>query len=392
MTTMPQPNSPGNPYSAIFDAWQRLRFLNDTSGPTPVPVQENRYDGRNFRTTKLAYTSGSVSESRDFYYTDSWQTLEERVSGIVNRQYVWGLRYIDDLVLRDRTTGSGSLAERLYAMQDDNWNMAAIYDPTSSAIKERFAYTAYGVMLALNPTDFSFPYTGTDYDWTILFTGRALDDESGLYYYRMRYYHPGLGVFVSRDPMGPLAPYAGGYRYVLNNPLIYLDPNGMVLALDSLTGTLQRLVLTGQIDEALAFAKGLGYTAVQLAAVAALAAAFWSELAGSHYWDVIAATLRTGAIAGSLGTATSWCGQHTPGSAAYCSCLVLAYNTIIARLPSNLITDYIRPSDPHAYQFNLRDAWAGFNRARDAAADAVKQLYLDKCYSLLNPRTWWICQ
>ena len=40
-------------------------------------MQENRYDGRNFRTTKLAYTSGSVSESRDFYYTDSWQTLEE---------------------------------------------------------------------------------------------------------------------------------------------------------------------------------------------------------------------------------------------------------------------------------------------------------------------------
>ena len=45
MTTMPQPNSPGNPYSATFDAWQRLRFVNDTSGSSPVLVQENRYDG-----------------------------------------------------------------------------------------------------------------------------------------------------------------------------------------------------------------------------------------------------------------------------------------------------------------------------------------------------------
>ena len=35
---------------------------------------------------------------------------------------------------------------------------------------------------------------------------------AGLYYYRMRYYHPGLGVFVSRDVLG----YAEGsnlYRY-----------------------------------------------------------------------------------------------------------------------------------------------------------------------------------
>ena len=38
------------------------------------------------------------------------------------------------------------------------------------------------------------------YDWTVLYTGRVLDDESGLYYYRMRCYHPALGVFVSRDP------------------------------------------------------------------------------------------------------------------------------------------------------------------------------------------------
>ena len=49
----------------------------------------------------------------------------------------------------------------------------AIYNASANAVAERFAYTAYGVVLALNPTDFSFPYTGTDYDWTILYTGRA---------------------------------------------------------------------------------------------------------------------------------------------------------------------------------------------------------------------------
>ena len=106
MTTMPQPNAPGNPYAATFDAWQRMRFLYDTTVPTaPVQVQENQYDGRNFRVRRIIPTE-SGTETRDFYHSDSWQVLQEYVAGYVDRQYVWGLRYIDDLVLRDRSVAS----------------------------------------------------------------------------------------------------------------------------------------------------------------------------------------------------------------------------------------------------------------------------------------------
>ena len=35
----------------------------------------------------------------------------------------------------------------------------------------------------------------------VLFTGRRLDAESGLCYYRHRYYEPRLGRFTSRDPV-----------------------------------------------------------------------------------------------------------------------------------------------------------------------------------------------
>ena len=41
-------------------------------------------------------------------------------------------------------------------------------------------------------TRFDNPYT---------FTGRRLDDESGIYYYRNRYYHAQMGRFVNRDPI-----------------------------------------------------------------------------------------------------------------------------------------------------------------------------------------------
>ncbi len=58
------------------------------------------------------------------------------------------------------------------------------------------------------------------------YTGREEDPESGLYYYRARYYDPENGRFLSGDPLG----FGGGdlnlYRYVLNNPLNLVDPDG----------------------------------------------------------------------------------------------------------------------------------------------------------------------
>ncbi|MDA8416700.1 MAG: hypothetical protein M0Z78_06490 [Betaproteobacteria bacterium] len=59
------------------------------------------------------------------------------------------------------------------------------------------------------------------------YTGREWDKETGLYYYRARYYDPMEGRFVSRDPSG----FAGGdvnlYGYVQNNPVNHKDPSGL---------------------------------------------------------------------------------------------------------------------------------------------------------------------
>jgi RHS repeat-associated protein len=58
------------------------------------------------------------------------------------------------------------------------------------------------------------------------FTGREFDPETGLLYYRARYYDPKIGRFLSEDPIG----FSGGinlYTYVYNNPANLIDPYGL---------------------------------------------------------------------------------------------------------------------------------------------------------------------
>lgn len=60
------------------------------------------------------------------------------------------------------------------------------------------------------------------------YTAREQDPETGLYYYRARYYDPQIGRFISEDPLRIL----GGinfYAYVKNMPIIAKDPNGTTI-------------------------------------------------------------------------------------------------------------------------------------------------------------------
>ncbi len=58
-----------------------------------------------------------------------------------------------------------------------------------------------------------------------MFTGREYDSESGLYHYRTRVYHPILGRFMQRDPIGPIDSL-NLFEYVGSNPVNKVDPSG----------------------------------------------------------------------------------------------------------------------------------------------------------------------
>ena len=250
MTTMPQPGNETTALTCTYDAWNRL--VEAEQGSTVLATYA--YDGLNRR---IAETAGGQTTA--YYYDSSDQVLEERVSSSplplgegqgegtgedfqtsaailaslpANLQYVWGLRNVDDLVLRDSNNGSGGnlgisgsgLGLRLYALQDANWNVIALVS-TSGAVQERFTYTAYGTATALNPNFTA--YSGTNFHWTTLFAARDVDTATGLYYNNARWYNSSLGVFVTTDPA---AADPNTYCYAADNPVTLTDPSGRQVA------------------------------------------------------------------------------------------------------------------------------------------------------------------
>ncbi len=85
----------------------------------------------------------------------------------------------------------------------------------SQALTTSYTYEPYGKTTTSGAaTGNAFAYTGRENDGT------------GLYYYRARYYHPGIARFVSEDPIG----LAGGYNtyaYVDGDPISSSDPEGL---------------------------------------------------------------------------------------------------------------------------------------------------------------------
>jgi RHS repeat-associated protein len=106
-----------------------------------------------------------------------------------------------------------------YYLLDLLGSVIALADESGEIVAE-YEYDAWGNILK-EAGDIPNPFR---------FTGREWDAESGLYYYRTRYYDPSLGRFISRDAAGR-NPFnkqkLNKYVYVCDNPQSYIDPFGL---------------------------------------------------------------------------------------------------------------------------------------------------------------------
>ncbi len=165
------------------------------------------YDPLNRRLMKVTATGTTT------FAWDGFQCVEERDGmNAITRQYVWGPG-IDELLQQQTPTAT------YYSHENGIGSVCALTDQTG-AVVERYQYDPFGnATVTLNGN------TGNRYRFHTAYS----DAETGLIHMRNRAYHPGLGRFVQRDPIGGWEDEGNSgnaLTFVANDGVNLRDPEG----------------------------------------------------------------------------------------------------------------------------------------------------------------------
>jgi len=199
-------------YKYYYDCENRLTDVNDQNDAA-VASYSYDYSGRRVKKTLHA------SQTTIHYTYDGDQVIAENEGSQLVRKFIYGPGIDEPILMIDAAGGNA-----VYYYHFDGLGSVAALSNNSGEIVERYSYDVFGRATIRDPGH------GTRetslYDNPYFFTGRRYDDETGLYYYRARYYDPWTGRFIQTDPVG----YAAGlnlYTYCSNNPLNWIDPLGL---------------------------------------------------------------------------------------------------------------------------------------------------------------------
>lgn len=183
-----------------WDAKGRMKTLNG---------ETYRYDPMDYRIGRTGGALGNLD-----YFLEG-EHLESVYSGAnLQAKYLRGAS-TDELVAGYQIDSADGKLKPYLFHHDNLTSTTAVSGHNGGAIQTN-TFSAFGSTLAS---------TGASPN-RLKYTGRE-DDNTGLYYYRARYYDPVVGRFISEDPLG----FAAGvnfYAYVNNNPINANDPSGLV--------------------------------------------------------------------------------------------------------------------------------------------------------------------
>ena len=168
--------------------WDKLNRLTEIRNSSNQLIGAYFYNADNLRVQK---TTSSGTEQ--YYYSGARVCVETNGSQSVTKEYVHGDQYIDEII----TVIIGGTP--YFYLYDLRFNMYAMVDNLTNIV-ERARYQGYGKQELM---DASFNLISTPLvDQPYSYTGQRIDEESGLQYYRARYFDNDLGRFINRDPLG----------------------------------------------------------------------------------------------------------------------------------------------------------------------------------------------
>jgi RHS repeat-associated protein len=220
-------------WSYTWNAENRLVAMETTPAAYNVGAPRQKlefvydYQGRRVQKTVSEWdenTSSFIITSTTLYLYDGWNVVAEAITkGAANtaKTYLWGLD------LSGSYQGAGGIGGLLavvvdsgtyYPTCDGNGNVMAYIDASDASSTAQFEYSPFG-----EPLRASGPIAN---ELTYRFSTKYEDLETALLYYGYRYYSPGLGRWLSKDPIEEQGGY-GLYLFVDNDPLHNSDAFGL---------------------------------------------------------------------------------------------------------------------------------------------------------------------
>ncbi len=202
-----------------WDHRNRLVSITDrpSLGGAATSRTEHRYDPFDRWISTLSDPDGDgpiSAATRRFDYDGSNIVLERDEAGDVTGRYSWGV--LVDQIMAEEDAASGDV---LYPLADHLGTVRDITDAAGTLVNH-IRYDSYGNVES--ETDAAF-------ETLFGYTGKPLDDSTGLQNNHHRWYDAAVGRWTSEDPIGFAAGDPNLSRYAANRPTTATDPDGLVL-------------------------------------------------------------------------------------------------------------------------------------------------------------------
>ncbi|WP_018412297.1 RHS repeat-associated core domain-containing protein [Methyloversatilis thermotolerans] len=204
-------------------SWTSLGMMASATPPASAGGGNSSYEydheGRRLSVTNLVISQVLPPQTQMRRYWYDGDDIHAELDGTgdagasPSAVYVHGAGIDEPLLRLTGATHSPSAQQSAY-IADGLGSVIGLVNGGSLAASQRF--DAWGKVVAASGAVPAFGYTGRE------------PDATGLVYYRARYYHPEIGRFISKDPLGYAAGDVNFYAYVGNNPANYNDPTGEV--------------------------------------------------------------------------------------------------------------------------------------------------------------------